>query len=164
MEERQRELQLELQHQKELVHEMQQKMALAMAENVPNQQKANVEELPSRRQWSTPKQVPAYVLQSTDLSDRLVDGFSLDAVKHRRNTRQIKTPQVPDDAFVSRPKIRNSLDVSNLSELFAGEKDALSRGDTNQSFVETSFAGNSKLVNVNVREGDPLDKTWLPIM
>ena len=159
MEERQRELQKELQYQRELVHEMQQKMARAMAESAPVNKEA---ELPPRRQWSTPKQMPAYAPKRAGQSP---EAFSLDVVKPRRSARQIKTPQVPDEAFVSRPLVRNSLDVSNLSELFAEDRGgSFSRDEPHQSFVEKSFAGNSKLVNADVRDGDPLDKTWVPMM
>ena len=70
---------------------------------------------------------------------------------------------MPDEAFISRPKIRNSLDVSNISELFAEDVASPIRTGENQSIVETSFAGNSKLVDAVVREGEPLDKTWIPM-
>ena len=73
------------------------------------------------------------------------------------SSRRLKTPVVvPDDAFVSRPKLINSLDISSISEMLTHDQSF-----HGNSSLETSISGHSKLVQAFVEAGDPLDKTWL---
>ena len=61
--------------------------------------------------------------------------------------RRLRTPVVPDEAFVSRPKLINSLDVSSISEMLAVDQ------SLPDNSMETSIAGHSKLVDAFIRAG-----------
>ena len=178
MEERQRELQAELEQQRNMVREMQQQMAQAMERKMA-QANSNAEQddarlsgqKEQRRQWATPTPLPTYGAKPDESFDGISQevtmppftGEARAVVQHRRsvNRKATKTPQanVPDQAFVSRPLIRNSLDVSNVSELFAGGETSTA----NETFAESSFAGHSKLVDI-LANPETLDKTWMPQM
>ena len=102
-----------------------------------------------RRQWKSPPTSNSndnMIFQGNDLKRSVTPSPSRVKFSSNRNSisssrrssssqRRLRTPVVPDEAFVSRPKLINSLDVSSISEMLAVDQ------SLPDNSMETSIAG-----------------------